>query len=318
MGQPQTLGRGARTFGAAACALLALLSLAWIVRDATVAPRPGQVWWLWAGSPAGYGGGTVQVTSLTDGLLCLVCGYAALRVPRSPSAAAVLAAAGSAALVLRLPSLWLLGQEWTRLWAGGTLRTLAYATTLVTLLLGVALLVTAALYRRAARTGAEVPPRPERGAALTSGVLLVACAGLFATWEADLAGDYGWTAYRSMLLGSRNTTLSLLTTPHGWWMAALVLLALLGGAGALARARFSRALGTVAAGMVLAWGLVRLSVAVRFQQFDGSLEASPRVQLSLASTLFYVLTGLVVLALLLPRERPGVPAASPVPAPPGA
>lgn len=318
MGQPRTLGRGARLFGTCACALLALLSLAWIVRDAAVAPDAGQVWWRWAGSPAGYSGGAVQVTSLTDGVLCVVCALAALRVPRSSSAAAALAAAGTAALVLRLPSLWLLGQGWTGVWAGNALHARAYATTVASLLLGAALLLTAALGRRAPRARAEIPDRPDPAAALTAGLLLLACAALFAVWEADRAQDYGWSAYRSMLLGSRNTTLSLLSTPRAWWMAALVVLALLAGLAALARATFSRALGTVAAAMVLAWGLVRLSVAVRFQQFDGSLDPSPRVQLSLASTLFHVLAGLVVLALLLPRVRPAPTPAEPVPAPPGA
>ncbi|NEA41017.1 hypothetical protein G3I42_17405, partial [Streptomyces sp. SID11385] len=79
-----------------------------------------------------------------------------------------------------------------------------------------------------------------------------------------------------------------------------------------ARARAGRALGTAAGTMLLAWGLVRLSVALRQERFDGALSGTPRLQLSLASTLAYVLAGLAVLTLLRTPVRASTASPAPV------
>ncbi|OON81318.1 hypothetical protein [Streptomyces tsukubensis] len=317
MGQPQTLARGARVLGSVICGLLALLSLGWIVRDLFEAAWPGQVWWMWAGTPSGYSGNGIWVTSLTDPVLLVICATAALRVPRSASAASALFAAGTAALVLRMPSVWMLNQDWIRLWGEGELRTEAQISAVTTVVLGAALLATAAIGRRPTgdpapehgagtlpADGVRVPGRPRNVAAFCAALLLAVTAGILAAREVYDARDYGWTAYRNILLGSRNTTLSLLNTPHGWWMAALVLLALVAAGAALARATFSRALGLVTAGMVAAWGVLELSVAIKFHQFDAAVDAGLRYRLTLASTVYYLLAGVTVLVLLAP-QRPG-------------
>ncbi|MFJ4436992.1 hypothetical protein [Streptomyces sp. NPDC088923] len=301
----------ARWTGALACAVLALLGLVWAVRDLSVAHgHPTRVWWLWAGAPSAWGG-TVQVTGLADGLLLVLGVWGAVRVVRAPRAAAsALAVVGACALVVRLPSAWLLAQPWTGPWAGEGLRALARLTVLVGLALGVVLLGCALATRRPPAAEAAVAP------ARTAAAVLLLSAGLLAVWEAVRVGDYGAAAYRGALLGNRSTTLTLLATPQPWWAAALVLLALAAGIACAARARAGRALGTAAGAMLLAWGLVRLSVALRQERFDGALSGTPRLQLSLASTLAYVLAGLAVLALLRTPVR--APAASPAPLSPRA
>ncbi len=292
-------GGRARWAGVLACALLAAGSLAWAVRDLSVADwHPGRVWWLWAGSPSAWGGRSVQVTSLGDGVLLLLGVWGAVRGVRVPrTAAPALAAVGACALVVRLPSSWLLAQPWTGPWGGEGLRGLARATDLAGLLLGVLLLGCAFAVRRP--RGDRPPP------ARTAVAVLLLSAGLLAVWEAVRVDDYGSVAYRGALLGNRSTTLTLLATPQPWWAAALVLLALAAGIACAARARAGRALGTAAGAMLLAWGLVRLSVALRQERFDGALSGTPRLQLSLASTLAYVLAGLAVLALLRTPVRAG-------------
>ncbi|MEU6442134.1 hypothetical protein [Streptomyces sp. NPDC047046] len=304
--------RRVRWAGAFVCAALALLSSVWAVRDLSVAHgHPTRVWWLWAGAPSAWGG-TVQVTGLADGLLLVLGVWGAVRVLRAPRAAAsALAVVGACALVVRLPSAWLLAQPWTRPWAGESPRTLARLTVFAGLALGVLLLGCAFAARRPrGAVRAAVPP------ARTAAAVLLLSAGLLAVWEAVRVGDYGAAAYRGALLGNRSTTLTLLATPQPWWAAALVLLALAAGIACAARARAGRALGTAAGAMLLAWGLVRLSVALRQERFDGALSGTPRLQLSLASTLAYVLAGLAVLALLRTPVR--APAASPAPLSPRA
>ncbi|EFG64717.1 basic proline-rich protein [Streptomyces sp. SPB074] len=281
------------------------------MRDLLVAGgHPGRVWWLWAGSPSVWGGNAVQVTSLGDGVLAVLGAWGAVRGVRAPRAAApAFAAVGACALVVRLPPSWLLAQPWTGPWAGPGPHTLARFTDLAGLLLGVLLLGCAFAARRPRAAGAVPPSR-------TAAALLLFSAGLLAVWEAVRAEDYGGAAYRGALLGNRSTTLTLLAVPRPWWAAALVLLALLAGIACAARARAGRALGTAAGAMLLAWGLVRLSVALRQERFDGALSGTPRLQLSLASTLAYVLAGLAVLALLRTPAREG--AASPAPLTPPA
>ncbi|WP_431036558.1 hypothetical protein ACQYWQ_20820 [Streptomyces sp. P6-2-1] len=299
----------ARGIAAFACAALALLSLLWCVRDLRAAQgHVTRVWWLWAGAPSAWGGNSVQGTSLADGLLVVLGVWGTVRVLRAPGSAAP-AVVGACALVLRLPSSWLLAQPWTGAWAGEPLRTLARLTALAGLLLGV-LLLGCALVTRRPRVAAPVPT------ARTAAALLLLSAGLLAVWEAVRVQDYGAAAYRGALLGNRSTTLTLLATPQPWWAAALVLLGLAAGIACAARARAGRALGTAAGAMLLAWGLVRLSVALRQERFDGALGGTPRLQLSLASTLAYVLAGLAALALLRTPARE--PATGPAPLSPRA
>ncbi|HCA85641.1 MAG TPA: hypothetical protein DEQ61_09200, partial [Streptomyces sp.] len=108
----RTLTRAARLTGAAVCLLLALSGLGWILRDLSVAREPVHVWWLWAGMPGRPGRGLVWATSLNDLFLCCVQFAAALAVLRSRAAAGALVAVGAVTVALRVPSLWIIREEW--------------------------------------------------------------------------------------------------------------------------------------------------------------------------------------------------------------
>ncbi|KAF4410395.1 MULTISPECIES: hypothetical protein [Streptomyces] len=152
MGQRRTLARGTRVLGALLCGLLALTGLGWTVRDLAAAAEPGHLWWSWAGLPV-RPGGDVPVTSLTDLFLCTVQAAACVTALRSRrSAAAALAAAGAATVALRLPGLWILRRDEVPP-SGAGLRDAALLTAAGGLLLGLALVLLAALGRRAVPDG---------------------------------------------------------------------------------------------------------------------------------------------------------------------
>ncbi|MFC7305045.1 hypothetical protein ACFQVC_12535 [Streptomyces monticola] len=320
MGQPQILTRGARTTGTVAAGLIALISLVWIVRDLAETEGPGSVWWMWSGLPAAdYSGQGVGVTGLTDLVLVLVCGAVAVTAPRSPSATSALVAAGLLTVALRVPSLWILTSDWMRLWGDQDQRTQALASAGTAVGLGVVLLITAAVGRRAPDHGGyggygyppapagpdEEPVRPGNGAAATAFLCLGAAACVRAAWEVYYVQEYGWDVYRSALTGGRNNVLSLLYTPSAWGALTVVLIALVAAVAALRHAAFSRPLGMAAATAIGLWGALGLSVAVKADLFDGLWDATLNLQLTVLSSAFYVLAGIVALLALAARGAHG-------------
>ncbi|RII15846.1 hypothetical protein DSC45_16520 [Streptomyces sp. YIM 130001] len=315
MGQPQILTRGARISGTVACALVALISVGWIVRDLAKADGPSRLWWMWAGLPAGFSGQELWVTGLTDLMLFPVCAAVAFTALRSPAAAPAFVAAGILTVALRLPSLWILTSDWTRLWGSEDLRGQALWSAGAQIALALTLIGLALWgWRPPARLtshGYPPPPqeaaaaRPSNGAAATAFIFLGAAALVRASWEIYRLEEYGWDVYESRLTGGRNAVLTLLSTPSAWSAAALVLIALVAAVAALSHATFSRPLGMTAATAVLVWGVLDISAAVKTDAFDSITDAPLLTQLHLSSAVLYAAAGAIVLVALSQRgEHP--------------
>ncbi|SCF99777.1 hypothetical protein GA0115255_115151, partial [Streptomyces sp. Ncost-T6T-2b] len=103
--QRVTLTRGARITGAVLCAVLALMAVAWIVRDIRAVGGPGPVWEYWSGT-ASLRDFVRPTTTSTSLVLLLACAAAAVAALRSASAASVLIVTGVVTFVLRLPGVW--------------------------------------------------------------------------------------------------------------------------------------------------------------------------------------------------------------------
>ncbi|MEV6316028.1 hypothetical protein [Streptomyces sp. NPDC051776] len=308
MGQGRTLVRGARLFGAFACALLALIELMWIIQDFTAAAEPVDVWWLWAGMPSRAEGG-IWGTSLVDPVLLCVHAVAAFIALQSAAAAAgALASAAVATMVLRLPSLWMLRSDWMRV-IDDELRSRATLTAAAGVVIGVLLLLTVAAGRRPA-PGEPPSPRPGRGASLAAAVLLAAAAVCGAAWQINRAGEWGWTTYRKVLLGDGpQNVYALLQPPYGWLGWTVVALSLAGAVAALRRTGFARALGSTAAVVLLARGLTGISAQQRGRMLAQFGELSLQEQLSVGTALLETFAGFVVLAVLARRGERPVPGA---------
>ncbi|MEC4018466.1 hypothetical protein [Streptomyces sp. H27-D2] len=320
MGQPRILARGTRVLGALGCALLALTALAWIVRDLTVVHEPGELWWMWAGSRAAAADGAVWGSSLQDLILLAVCSTAAIAALRSPVAAGALAAAGAAAVLLRLPTLWLVDADWMPHSDDG-LSALARISAVSGAVLGFGLLVLAAAGRRpagaygAGASGArgygrlssaadEPPVRPGRGVCVTAFLVLGASAGIAAAWEIHRALDLGWGRYRRLLTGGPEYFYSLSAAPASWVGWTIAVLSLTAALGALRRAPFARPLGMTAAVLLLGWGAAAVSLYQRVELFAHFGELHLREQLLLATAVFQVPAGALVLLVLAQRGRP--------------
>ncbi|MEU2405828.1 hypothetical protein ABZ609_16140, partial [Streptomyces rubiginosohelvolus] len=83
-----TLTRGARITGAVLCAVLALMAVAWIVRDIRAADGPVPVWEYWSGT-ASLRDMVRPTTTSTSLVLLLAYAAAAVAALRSASAASV-------------------------------------------------------------------------------------------------------------------------------------------------------------------------------------------------------------------------------------
>ncbi|MDG4858080.1 hypothetical protein P8605_07935 [Streptomyces sp. T-3] len=293
-------------------ALIALISLGWIIRDLVTAEEPGHLWWSWAGLPRLYDNEDIWITGLADPVIALVCAAVAFTAMRSGSAASSLVAAGVVVVVLRGINLWMLTGGWLGDFDDLDVHLQALVTAGVTVVLGGALLITAAAGRRPPTVHSgygyppapadEEPPRPATGAAATAFVLLGACAAIWAAWEVDFFRQYGWKLYEMHLTGNREAVGAMLGTPLRYAAVAFALLALVAAVAALNRAVFSRALGLAAGLAALVWGALGISIALKIDAFDGIMDAELRTQLTVLSSAFEILAGAVVLAAL---ARPG-------------
>ncbi|MFI8961026.1 hypothetical protein ACIGO8_02840 [Streptomyces sp. NPDC053493] len=141
-----TVTRTARLTGAALCAALALVIVVWVLRDLG-RPGPGaELLRSWAGDH-GFQPRDRTATSYIDPLLFLAYAATALAAPRSPLAGAAFAVTGLTTLALRLPGLWASGVD-------------ELVTTLLTLGLAAALVVTAAAGRGIDGSGFGTPAGP--------------------------------------------------------------------------------------------------------------------------------------------------------------
>lgn len=310
MGQGHILNRGARAFGALVCAVLGLISLAWIIRDLDKAGKASDVWWTWAGIPYGIPG-DVLGSSLADVVLLAVYVAVGIAALRSSAAAGALASAAVATVVLRLPSLWNLHADWMQGIPGG-LKTRAQLSVWAAVVLGGVLLAVVAAGRRPADPAvpdyavspADRPPaRPTPAVAVTAALFLGAVAVIGGAWQIYSAQKRGWDIYEYQLTG-KHMLFTLLSPPTAWAAWAVVALALAAAFAALGRAPLARPLGMTAAALVLGNGITEISVYIKFEVFD-HLDDAPAVAVLVVLTAFFeVLVGLVALIAL---AQPGVP-----------
>ncbi|MEU9789751.1 hypothetical protein AB0E27_03875 [Streptomyces sparsogenes] len=311
MGQGRILNRGARVFGALVCAVLGLISLAWIIRDFDKAHEASHVWWTWAGMPYGVPG-EVSGSSLADLLLLTLYVVAGMTALHSPAAAGALVSVGLATVALRLPSLWNLPADWMR-GIPDELKTRAQMSAWMAVLLGAALVVVVAVGRRPADAvvpdhavpPADRPPaRPTPGAGGTAALFLGAAAVVEGAWQIYSAQKRGWDIYEHQLTGKFMLT-TLLAPPISWAAWTVALLALAAAFAALGRSAPARPLGMTAAVLVLGYGIAALSLYIKLDVVDHYDDLETVGQLAVLTAFFEVLVGLVVLIAL---AQPGVPA----------
>ncbi|MFD4989719.1 hypothetical protein ACFWMQ_05650 [Streptomyces sp. NPDC058372] len=323
MGDIQILGRGGRVAGSVVSAVLAAVTLGWIVRDLARGSGPDDLWWQWAGWPGRYGLQEVAYTAGQDVLLLLVYAVVAVKVMRSASAAVMLAATGALTVALRLPAVVaLVGEpEGVELFGGPTPG--ALLTTAGSVLGGAALIVVAAAGRRAAGPGEAAVP-PGRGAAGWSGVLLLVSGATMLAWPAYTVVDHGWERYAAMYLDTGSAPRSALLGGVGWQTAAVAGLALAGAAVCFRRGRGARTLGLSAAVQIGGAQVFVLSAYLQGQVYVQFRHLDTHTQLMLVTPPVLCALAAVVLALLLPRPAAaepgpgGAPWQAPAPEPYGA
>ncbi|MFD9796462.1 hypothetical protein ACFWXK_36520 [Streptomyces sp. NPDC059070] len=298
MRQPQALMGGARLTGALLCVFLALLTAAWIARDIHAADGLADLWWFWTGAPK-HRGSAPLTTGFADLVLLLVYAVAAVVVPRSPVAAAVLVCVGAVTAALRVSSLWVLHDHWTDSTALHDLHRRAVLSTFAALAAGLALVITAAAGRGPRDAGAPPGPvRPGAGAGIAACVLLGAAAAVAVAWEVYWADRLPGAVYRRRFSGDG---LPLLWLPAGWTTAVVAVVALTAAGGGAARAVFARPLGLIGAAFFTASGLTGLTLAVRFELFDHYGDLSTSDQLTVVTWIFQLAAGLALLPVLARR-----------------
>ncbi|MBL1095925.1 hypothetical protein [Streptomyces coffeae] len=318
MGQGRILTRGARVFGALVCAVLGMVSLAWIIRDLDKAEEPDHLWWTWAGMPF-RASGSVFGSALLD--LVLLALYVAVGVTalRSSSAAGALGTVAVVTVVVRLPSLWNLDADWMQ-GIPDDLKTRAELTAWAGVVLGGLLLATVAAARRPADadppgghyTAADQPPgRPAPGAAATAALFLGAIGSALGAWQIYWAQERGWDVYKHLLSG-KHTLITLLAAPAAWTVWAVIALALTAAGTALARAPLSRPLGMTAGALLLGDGISEASLYIKLDYVDHIDELPTVGVLSVLTAFFQALAGLI--ALLVLARRPWGDPSPPLPA----
>lgn len=314
MGRNGTLAPWARITGAGVLAALALLNLAWIVRDFRKAAEVVDVWWMWSGVLFRAQDGVWATSFLEPTLLVLYAVCCALVAARSSAAPGILAASGTLTVLLRLPGVWNLNAGWVQGGVTDGLRAKALWSVTAMLLLGATLVATALLGRRRAGASEAPPPaRPSPFGAVVALVLLVAAAVAVGGRELDVLRGEGRELYIHHLTGDR-VLVTLLAVPSGWYDWVLVGLSLAAAATLLVRGRYARPLGMTLSGPLMAAGAfsVASSVKLGFFRHVGALPLRDRLLLGLS--VFEIVAGLGVLLALAPHA-PERPAAAADPAP---
>ncbi|MEU0372491.1 hypothetical protein ABZ070_19925 [Streptomyces sp. NPDC006283] len=311
-----TLTRGARITGAALCAVLALITGAWIVRDVSASDGFAGLWHYWVSDPRHNWGRNPQVTTVLDGALLLVYGAVAVAALRSSVAAGALVTTAVFTLAVRLPSLWVITASWINLDSTDTVRTRALLSTFAVLGLAVGLVITVAAGRRPSEAAGHdngprasalrrTPTGPTRAVARTAAVLLFAEAAITAAWQIRFAYRFGAEVFLDSLVGGDLLAIRLLAPPSGWLATAVVVLALTAGIGLLVGAVFARPLGAVLAVHVAVAGAAGVDFAFRLRIFQKFGRAPLEYQLLSATWLFGLIAGLVLLAVLTRRGKSG-------------
>ncbi|MFD8459270.1 hypothetical protein ACFV27_40465 [Streptomyces antimycoticus] len=309
MGQGRILNSGGRLFGALVCAVLGLISLAWIIHDLDKADEANHLWWTWAGLPFRATGG-IFGSSLLDLVLLLVYAVVGITALRSPAAAGALGTVAVVTVVVRLPSLWNLNSDWLQ-GIPGDLKTRGNLSAWAQVVLGGLLLAVVAAARHPAglappghlASPADRPPgRPSPGAAVTGALFLGAVGVVIAAWQIYWAQERGWEIYKYLLTGKHSLP-TLLSPPGAWTAWAAVALCLAAAAAALARAPLARPLGMTAAALVVATGISEASLYIKLDYVDHLGDLPTVGVLSVFTGFFEAVAGLIALIAL---ARPGV------------
>lgn len=310
------------------CAVLAAVSLAWIIRDLDTVDPASDLWWWWGNIPMyGHGMAVSSVNELVLLLIYVVVGSVAVR---SSAAAGALVSAALLTLVLRLPSLWNLHSDWMN--DSGVpdgLLTKAKLTVWAGVLLSAALLFVVGAGRRPVPPGqpgqpghpgqdgfpspnrplgwSTPPTRPRPGAAIVSALALLSMGAVTVAWQIYYLDKYSWGDYKLLFTGKR-TLATVLASPIMWQAWAIALLTLVAAFAVLRQATFSRQLGMVMAGLLLAEGVMDVSVYVKVNYFEHFADLPTVGKLTVLTGCFLLLIGLIVLPVL---ARRGLPAGGP-------
>ncbi|MFF7009721.1 hypothetical protein ACFY9Y_03010 [Streptomyces fimicarius] len=303
-----TLTRGARITGAVLCAVLALLTIAWIVRDIRAGDGPGPVWDYWAGT-ADLRDAVRTTTSATSLVLLVAYVAAAVAALRSASAGSVLVVTGVITFALRLPGVWMAADAP----APEELRDRALLTTYVALAASVALIVAGAAGRRPVPEGEERPAGPGRGAGVAAFLLLGFQAVVFAGWEIRQPFIYPSELYPAWFIGGEPLNTPLTEGPPGWVTGVHILIFLVAAVGAVAGAAYARPLGLIGGGFMLASGVLGVARIVHFEMYERFFDMEFEAQLNMLSFVLSLLIAPIVLTVLALKGGPRTPGGSPGP-----
>ncbi|HEV7625325.1 MAG TPA: hypothetical protein VGO89_02395 [Streptomyces sp.] len=312
MSNERTLRPGAHTAGAALLTALAILNLAWIVRDFDKAATVTDAWWMWSGLLFRAQDG-IWASSFVEPTLLVLYTVCAVTVLLSSSAAGILVSAGVLTVLLRVPTLWNLNASWVQGGVSDGLRNKVLFSAITMLVLAVALVVTAmAGRRRSAQPDAdavplawvstrdEPPAPPTRGGGLAASLLLSAMAAVLISWEIRSWSEQGWELYSRHFTGDR-ALVTLLAVPESWYRWALALLCLTASVATFNRARFARPLGMTVSAPLLGLGLFYLSFAAKAGLLADFGALALRDQLRLSTAVFEILVSFALLLALAGR-----------------
>ncbi|MFD0424055.1 hypothetical protein [Streptomyces parvus] len=294
-----TLTRGARITGAVLCAVLALIAVAWIGRDIRAADGQMDLWEYLGGSNPRSG----EPATTGQGSRVLLVAYvlAAVAALRSSAASSVLVVMGVVTFALRLPGLWAIDDAYPL-----ELQDRARLSLVVAGIAAIALVVAGIAGRRPA-PGGEPSGRPGRGAGVAAFLLLGTLAVVSTAWEIRQSFVAPPGLYPAWFTGGAPVHFPMTEAPPGWITVVVILLSLVAAFGAVARAAFARAafarvLGLVAGGFSLLAGVMSTSLAARHDLYEDFADLRLESQLSLLTSVFLIIAGAAVIALL---ARPG-------------
>jgi len=315
MSQDRTLRPGARAAGSLLLAALAVLNLAWIIRDFEKAATVTDAWWMWSGLLFRAQDG-IWASSFVEPTLLVLYTVCAATVVRSSSAAGVMVSAGVLTVVLRVPTLWNLNASWVQGGVSDGLRNKVLFSAIAMLVLAVALVVTAVSGRRPAAeagpddegdgssvfpsTRDEAPAPPTSRGGFAASLLLGATVVLLVSWEVHSWNEQGWKLYSRHFTGDRSLV-TLLAVPESWYGWALALLSLTASVAACKHAGFSRPLGMTVSAPLLGLGLFHLSFAAKAGLLEDFGVLALRDQLRLCTAVFEIVAAFAVLAALAGR-----------------
>ncbi|MFK4216204.1 hypothetical protein [Streptomyces sp. NPDC020880] len=273
--------------------MLALLAVAWLVRDLRAADGPGPVWEYWSGT-ADLRQARRTTTSTTTLILLVAYVVAAVAALRSAAAASVLIVTGIVTLAVRLPGIWTIADAS----APEELRDRALLSVYAALAAGIGLIVAGAAGRRPLPPGAPRPGGPGRGAGVAAFLFLGFQAVVFAAWEIRQPFVYPSELYPAWFIGGKPLNVPLTEAPPGWVNVVIILMFLAAAVGAVAGAAHARPLGLLAGGFALSSGVLGVARIIHFELYREFPDLGIEMQLNLLSFVTSLLAGAAVLVVL--------------------